>query len=475
MKKAELDLCYLSATDAIAKFKSRELSPVDLIKAQIARCEAVEPKLNATTYTFFNEALKQARTAESKYKKSKGSRPRPLEGVSIGIKDFHDVKGHITTYGSKAFEHNKPTQSAPTVERLLKAGAIMLGRTTTPEFAHSGITQSPLWGITRNPWNLDCTPGGSSGGSGAAIAAGMMTITDGTDGGGSCRMPAAFSGCVGYKPPFGRNPSDQGHPLETLLVHGPITRSVGDAALMQNVMSGYHPSDQASLKEDYVLPDSFESVKGMKIAYSMDLNIFEIAPDVEKNTLDTIKALRRAGAKVEEVDLGWDWGMYDHWYVRWEGAFAGLIGDILPRWRFEMTPFCLKIAEAGLQHSAARFYKTNAGRAEQWDKLNKVLTRYDALLCPTVACSSLPVTHDDGGNDFKINGKLMGNYLGYSMTWPFNNMNWCPVMSVPSGFGDGHMPTGIQICGRTFDDATVFRIAAAIERVRPWAHERPKI
>ena len=475
MKKADLDLCYLTAAQAIEKFKSRELSPVDVVKAQIARAEAVEPKLNATTYTFFDEGLKAARAAEAKYKKSKGAKPRPLEGLTIGIKDFHDVKGQITTYGSKAFEHHRPTQSAPTVDRLFKAGAIMLARTTTPEFAHSGITQSPLWGVTRNPWNLRCTPGGSSGGASASIAAGTLTLTDGTDGGGSCRMPAAFAGCVGYKPPFGRNPSDQGHPLETLLVHGPITRSVGDAAMMQNVMSGYHRSDQASLKEKYTLPDEFESVRGMKIAYSMDLGFFEIAPDVQKNTLDTIKALRRAGAKVEEVDLGWDWGIYDHWYVRWEGAFAGLIGDILPRWRFEMTPFCLKIAENGLQHSAARFYRTNAGRAEQWSKLDAVLSKYDAMLCPTVACSSLPVTHDDDGTDFEINGKQLNNYLGYSMTWSFNSMNWCPVMSVPSGFGDGHMPTGIQICGRTFDDLTVFRIAAAIERSRPWIQERPKI
>ncbi|MEM7542769.1 MAG: amidase [Pseudomonadota bacterium] len=475
MKKAELDLCYLTATEALEKFKSRELSPVELTNALIKRCEEIGPKVNAMTYTFFDEARKAARAAEKKYKQSKGARPKPLEGIPIAIKDFHSIKGRITTYGSKAFEGHKPDNTAPTVDRLLKAGSILLGRTTTPEFAHSGITQSPLWGITRNPWNLNCTPGGSSGGAGASIAGGMVTISDGTDGGGSCRMPAAFSGCVGYKPPFGRNPSDNEHPLETLLVHGPITRSVGDAALMQNVMSGYHPSDQASLKEDYTLPLEFESIRGMKIAYSMDLNIFEIAPDVEKNTLDTIKALRRMGAKVEEVDLGWDWGMYDAWYTRWEGAFAGLIGELLPRWRFEMTPFCLEIASRGMEHSAARFYRTNAGRQEQWNKLEPVLKKYDALLCPTVACSSLPVTHDDGGDDFEINGKKMGNYLGYSMTWPFNNMNWCPVLSVPSGFGDKHMPTGIQICGRTFDDHTVFKIAAAIERARPWIQERPKI
>ena len=168
----------------------------------------------------------------------------------------------MTTYGSKAYEGHKPAVTAPTVERLFKAGATLLARTTTPEFAHSGITKSPLWGVTRNPWGTANTPGGS---------AGMTTIADGTDGGGSCRIPAAFGGCVGYKPPFGRNPLDHEHPLENLLMYGPIVRSVGDAALMQNVMSGQHVVDQCSLREKLTLPEQFESIRGMKIAFSMVL------------------------------------------------------------------------------------------------------------------------------------------------------------------------------------------------------------
>lgn len=475
MRQAELDLCYLSASEALAKFKSRELSPVDLVKALIKRNEKIGDKLNATTYTFFDRALEQARTAEAKYKKSKGARLRPLEGVPVSIKDFHSVKGEITTYGSKAFENFKPDQTAPTVERLLQAGAILLARTTTPEFAFSGVTKSPLWGITRNPWNTRRTPGGSSGGASASIAGGLTTIADGTDGGGSCRIPASFGGCIGYKPPFGRNPMDREHPLENLLHYGPITRSVGDAALMQNVMSGQHVADMCSLREKLVLPEKFEPIRGMKIAFSMDLGFFEIAPDVVKNTNEAVAALRRLGARVDEVDVGWNWGALDTWMTRWEGAFGGLIGDLLPRWRYEMTPFCLKIAENGLAHSAARFYRTNAGRFEQWQTLGPILEKYDALVCPTLAVSSLPVEHDDGGTDFTINGRPISNYVGWTLTWAFNNMAWCPVMSVPSGFGDGGMPTGLQIVGRTFDDATVFRIAAAFEKARPWRDRRPKI
>ena len=475
MKKADLELCYMSATDVIKNFKSKTISPSELTKALISRCEEVNPSLNAITESHFQEATEAAKKADKKYFNSKSSRLRALEGVPIAVKDFHSIKGHRTTYGSKAFENHKADNTAPTVDRLFKAGANLLIRTTTPEFAYSGITRSPLWGTTKNPWDLNCTPGGSSGGAGAAIAAGMTTLADGTDGGGSCRIPAAFSGCVGYKPPYGRNPGDREHPLESLLVYGPLTRTVNDAALMQNVTTGKHVADQASLDENYQLPSEHSSVKGMKIALSINLGYYEIAPDVEKNTRDMATALRRLGATVDEVDVGWNWGVLDTWYTRWEAAFAGLVGDLLPRWKYEMTPYCVKILEKGLEHSAVRLYQTNAGRAQQWDSLAPILEKYDALICPTTAVSSLPHTHNEDGDDLVINGKHVNNYLGWTLTYPFNNLNWCPVMSLPSGFGDTGMPTGLQICGRTFDDATVFRIASALEKARPWVGTRPPI
>ena len=201
----------------------------------------------------------------------------------------------------------------------------------------------------------------------------------------------------------------------------------------------------------------------------------EIAPDVQKNTLDAVAALKRLGATVDEVDVGWNWGALDTWMTRWEGAFGGQIGDLLPRWRYEMSPFCLQIAEKGLEHSGARFYHTNAGRAEQWETLGPILEKYDALVCPTLAVSSLPVDHDEASTTYTINRKHVDPYVGWSTTWAFNNMAWCPVMSVPSGFGDRGMPTGLQIVGRTFDDPTVFRIATAFEQSRPWRDTRPKL
>ena len=248
MATADLELCYLTASEALARFKARTLSPVELLDAQIARAEAINPKVNAITYDFFDRAREQAKKAEAKYGQTDG-RVRALEGVPVAIKDFHPVKGEITTFGSKIFEDFRPDYTAATVDRLLRAGAIMHMRTTSPEFAYSGATHSPLWGITPNPWNLEYTSGGSSGGAGAAVAGGMTTLADGTDGGGSIRIPASACGLFGYKPPFGRNPLDRDHPMETILHYGPIVRSVADAALMQNVMSGPHPDDLCSSAE----------------------------------------------------------------------------------------------------------------------------------------------------------------------------------------------------------------------------------
>jgi len=475
MAKLDLDLCYLTATEAIAKFKSRELSPVELTEALITRSTAVNAKLNVLTELKADTAIKAARAAEARYRNHKSGRARPLDGVPVAIKDFHLIKGEISTLGCKAYANFRATQSAPTVDRLLKAGAILLSRTTTSELAHSGITNTPLWGVSRNPWDPKYTCGGSSGGAGAVVAAGMTTIADGTDGGGSVRIPSAINGVFGFKPPFGRNPLDAEHPLETLLHYGPITRSVADATLMQNVMSGQHVLDICSLREECVLPDTFESIRGLKIAFSMDLGYFEVAEDVQKNTRAAVATLKKLGAKVEEVDVGWNETVLDAWQTWWEGLFAGLCADLLPRWRHHMTPMVNYLLERGLTYSAARLYKSNLVRGWMYQKLGPILEKYDALVCPTTAVSCLDAEHNDLATDFTINDRRVPAYVGWAMTYPFNLMSWCPVASVPTGFGATSMPTAMQIVGRTFDDHTVFRIASAFETAQPWRGVRPKI
>jgi amidase len=474
MAADNLDLCYMTATEAIAAFKARTLSPVELMRAVIGRCEAVNPKLNALTYTFFDRALDEAKKAESRYGKSDGQ-ARPLEGIPVGIKDFHPVKDEITTFGSKIFRNFKPSYTAPTVQRLLDAGAIMHCRTTTPEFAYSGVTQSSLWGPTANPWNLAYTPGGSSGGAGAVVAAGMTTIADGTDGGGSIRIPSSACGIFGYKPPFGRNPTDLEHPLEMILHYGPMTRSVGDGALMQNVMSGPHLGDICTVRERVTIPEKHEGIKGWKVAFSMNLGYFEVDPEVQKNTLAAAEVFKSLGCEVKEVDVGWNWGTLDAWMTQWEGLFAGIAGDLLPRWRFEMDPFVVNILERGMTHSAKRFYLANLVRGEMYQKLGPILDENNILICPTLAVPSVKIDHNEFDTNFRINGQRVQAYVGWIMTNPFNLMSQVPAATVPSGFAKSGIPTGLQIVAKTFDDLTVFRAAAAYEQANPWRTKRPPI
>ncbi|MDP6430533.1 MAG: amidase [Rhodospirillales bacterium] len=467
------DLCYLSAGEALARFSARTLSPVELMQAVVARSEAVNPKLNAFTYTFFELALAQARAAEERYAKGEA---RALEGLPLAIKDFHAVAGEITTLGSKIFEHNRPERTAPTVARLLDAGAIMHCRTTTPEFAHSPVTRSPLWGVTRNPWNLDYTPGGSSGGAGAALAAGMTFLADGTDAGGSVRIPASASGIVGYKPPFGRNPLDRDHPLESLLHYGPLTRSVDDAALMQNVMSGAHPDDICSLRQEITIPERLEGIKGWKIALSMDLGFFEVAPEVRENTLAAAAAFRDMGCTVEEVALDWSYAIHDPYLQYWEGMAATTLAQYLPEWRAEMDPYMAAIIANGAGHKAATQYNCNLVRGEMYQALAPILEQYDVLICPALSTPSVLAEHDLADASFRINGKLTEAYLGWNMCYPFNMVSQCPVICVPNGRSpETGVPIGLQIAARSFDDLRVFRAAAAFEAARPWHGARPDL
>lgn len=471
---ADLDLCYLTATEAIAQFKARKLSPVELLQAQISRSEAINPKVNAITYDFFDRALDQARKAEQRYMKTDG-RLRTLEGVPVAIKDFHPVKGEITTFGSKIFENFRPDYTAPTVERLLRAGAIMHMRTTSPEFAYSGATHSPLWGATPNPWNLEYTSGGSSGGAGAAVAGGMTTLADGTDGGGSIRIPSSACGLFGYKAPFGRNPLDRDHPFEAILHYGPMVRSVADAALMQNVMSGPHDEDLCSHLPRVRLPATYNGISGKKIAFSMNLGYTEVDPEVQTNTLRAVETLRGLGCQVDEVDVGWNWAVLDCWMTWWEGLFAAVAGHFLPRWRGEMDPYVVGLLERGLGHDAVRLYSCYTFRGWMWQKLQPILKNYDALICPTLAVPAVKADHDDSDPDYRINGKRVQAYVGWVMTHGFNLLSQLPVMSVPTGFASYGVPTGMQIVGRPYQDAGVFQIASAFEaETNPWS-TRPKI
>ena len=300
---SDQELCYLTATEALARFRARKLSPVELMKALIARAEKVQPKLKPFTYMHFEEALDLAKQAEAKY--AKGAKTGALEGLPIAIKDESYIKGKPTSFGSLITKDTIPEKSSVNNERILKAGAIVLGRTATPEFSCASVTHSKAWGVTRNPWNPKFTPGGSSGGSGSALAAGVTTLAMGSDIGGSIRIPASATGVVGYKPPYGRHADDAPFNLDPYCHTGPMARSVRDAILLQNVICGPSPTDIASLRPKLRLPLDYKPIKGWKIAYSLDLDCFEVDKEVVANTLQALQVFKSLGATVTEVDLKW--------------------------------------------------------------------------------------------------------------------------------------------------------------------------
>lgn len=470
---SNLDLCYLTATEALDAFRARTLSPLEVMKALVARAEAVGDRINGVTQSFFDRALVQARAAEERYGRDDG-RQRLLEGIAITIGDFQPVGGEITTFGSKAFSTFRSQRSMPTVQRLLDAGAIIHCRSTTPEFACSGLTRSPLWVSTANPWNTDWSPGGPSGGAGALLAAGMTTLADGVDGGGSIRVPASACGVFGYTPPAGRNPLDQMHPLGPQR-HGPMTRSVADAALLQNVMSGLHPDDHCSLREEMRLPMAPADVKGWKVAFSIDLGCFAVDPEVRRNTLAAAEVFKSLGCEVDEVDLDWNWSALDAWTTQWQGVLAAFAGDLLPRWRYEMDDNVVTLVERGLAMGARSLTRAGFVGGEMYARLSAVFDAYDILICPTLAVPSVRADHDETDARFRIDGKRVPAHSGWSMATPFNLLPQCPVATVPSGFAASGIPTGMQIVGRTFDDFSVFQAAAAFEHAKPWIDVRPAL
>jgi len=400
----------------------------------------------------------------------KGAKLGPLHGVPFSVKDLVITKGVRTTFGTPLFRDNVPSEDAPMVARLRAAGGIMIGKTNTPTFGWIGATHNLLFGITRNPWNLERTPGGSSGGASAAVAAGLAPLAIGTDGGGSIRIPASCAGIFGHKPSYGRIPTYPATGAWSLSHIGPMTRTVADAALMMNVCAGPDERDSYSLpgeRVDYV-KGLTGALKGLRVAYTDDLGFAgAVDPEVRAACAKAARTFRELGCRVETVTPRWP-SPRDCWYEIFCGGIATRLVPYLDR-RDEIEQGLVKIIEQTLANPPTTYVQAWFDRLAWWQHPRALFEQYDLLLTPTIACPPFAVGLD---NPTEIAGKPVPPYAWIPFTFPFN-LTGQPASSVPCGFTKGGLPIGLQIVGRRFADVTVLRASAAFERARPWANARP--
>jgi len=456
---AQSETHYLSAVDVLAAFRDGTLSPVDHLEVLIERIEALEPVYNAVVDRRYDEARAEAAVAAERYARGTA---RALEGLPVAAKEEHPMKGRSWSQGSLVLAGEVAEFDHPIIERIQAAGGIIHIRTTTPEFCCAPYCHSRQWGVTRNPWNPQYSPGGSSGGSGVALAAGYAPVATGSDIGGSIRIPASLSGVAGYKPPWGRVPALPPYNLDQYCHDGPLARTVGDVALLQDVIAGGDRRDIVGIANPPRVTGAGADVRGLRVALCIALGDWPLDDGVEANARAAAAALAAAGAIVEEVVLPWTvervWGAAQAHFATIMAAGIAAIdaahGDLLSDYT---RSFAAETNAAGLS-----FYEGLEVEGELWQPIGELFERCDVLLCPTMATAGY-----EAGEPYLTPmaigaGSVPHNILG-AMTLPFNILSRCPVMSVPSGLAPNGVPTGVQVVGRPYDDLTVFRAAAAIE------------
>lgn len=460
------DLCFASATELIGLYQARELSPVDVTEAILNRIEQLNPALNAFITVTPELALAQARAAARAYLEGNAG---ILAGVPISIKDLTLTKGIRTTRGSLLYADWTPDEDAPFVERVKSAGAVMLGKTNTPEFGWKGDSGNRLVGPTHNPWKHGRTAGGSSGGGAAAVAAGLGPLAQGSDGAGSIRIPCGFCGIFGLKPSFGLVPYHPPSSVGDFSHIGPMTRTVADAALLLNATAGEDPRDRYSWSSgvDYVKALDGD-VRGLRIGWSLDLGYSPVDPQVIQATEAAVRRFEELGCTVEEAHPG----LEDPWeivHIIWASSHAGTLKDQFDEVQDRLDPGLVEVIEAGQRFSAAEFTAALARRNAYAQKLRSFTSQYDLFVTPT-----LPITAFAAGADQP--GSIQGqptDYLSWTaFTYPFN-ITGQPAATVPCGWDSAGLPIGLQIVGRFHDDATVLRAAAAFEVIAPWRDRRP--
>ncbi len=476
------ELAHIDATSARARFRTRELSPLDVLDAQIARAERMEPRVRAFADTFFDRARAQARAAGDAYARAaRTGDPLPrLLGLTVAAKEKHALAGEPLTEGLPWRQAERAPADHPVIERIRAAGGIVHARTTTPQLSCATVTHSPMWGITRNPWNLEATPGGSSGGAAAALASGTTTLATASDIAGSTRVPAGFCGLVGYKAPYGRIPGAPPLSADWYRGDGPMARTVADVALLGAVMAGRHPADPASwgpstgaiatssaagaAADADTVAASAHSVAGLRVGVSTTLGDYPVHPMIAAATMGAARALARSGADIVELDLPWTTAQLT------ETAFAHF-GQLLGPWMEEATAgheaelaeythaFIARAREARQRYSLLDSVRMDAVVHRQ---LAGALGGVDVLLCPTSAVTSLTA---DGSyrHGIDIDGIHYGHYWVSHLTVPFNVTNRHPVMSVPVGIAPNGVPIGVQVVAHPFDEQMCFTVSQALQ------------
>ena len=468
------ELCYTPATQLAAAIRTKQVSPVEVVDAVLARIERLNPRLNAYCTVTADLARATARAAEAAVLRREAL--GPLHGVPYSLKDLTPTQGIRTTFGSKIFEHHVPTEDAILVERLRAAGGILLGKTNTPEFGCKGMTDNKIFGTTYNPWNLARTPGGSSGGAGAAVAAGLGPLAEGSDLAGSIRMPASFCGVVGFKPSPGRIPRyPNGNAWNTMSFNGPLTRTVADAALMFQTMVGPDDRDPLSLPdtgEDFSAAVQGEvHLKGLRVAWTPDLRMVPVEPVVQEICAGAVRVFADLGCHIEENSPDCR-GAHELFSVLNANLRTAAVGDYAETWAAQMDPLLVWRLEQGRALSLRDVGKAETARTALYQRVRQFFETYDLLLLPTTVA---PPYAAHGGYPTTVAGRPISTpYEILLLTYAFN-VTGQPAISVPAGWTAEGLPIGLQIVGRRHADALVLRAAAAFEAAAPWAQRRPPV
>jgi aspartyl-tRNA(Asn)/glutamyl-tRNA(Gln) amidotransferase subunit A len=466
------DLCELDITELAPLLRERKVSPIDVTDAYLDRIEHIDPRLNTYIRLMPEQARAAAQAAELEI--LKGAYRGPLHGVPLGIKDLFDVAGVPNTMGSKILRDNVPATDATVVARLKQAGAIILGKQNLHEFAFGITSENPHYGVVRNPWDLNRVPGGSSGGTAAAVAAGLCAAGMGSDTGASIRAPASFCGTVGLKPTYGRVSRAGALPLSWSLDHaGPLARSVADCALMLQAIVGFDPRDAATSAEP--VPDFSaglaHGVQGLRVGLPREYFFEIIEPEVERLVDEAIAMLERLGAQVQEVSLPHVRHAQVAGNVIMSSEAAAWHASWLRERPHDYGTDVLARIRGGLLVHATEYLHSQQMRALIQQDFSGAFEQVDVVVAPTVPLVAPPI-----GRTFEPGGPLnvAPRSIANRTTVPCN-LTGMPAISVPCGFADGGLPVGLQIMGPAFSEALVLRVAAGYEAATAWRQKRPPL